>query len=235
MVFYLRSIALIFLLTLPAQAGQSLTLAMAKAQPIIVGGAIVKAAYEKIDIDATLKVLPTKRAFEEAISGTLDGDVGRMDGLSREFPSLIQIPVPINTVDGVAITCYSHIGIRSAKDLYRYRVGIRSGVKFSEELTKGLPTTKAENWNKLFELLKMGRLDVVIAFRGIEHTQNNRLRTTCFTVNEPPLVRHHVYHYLHTKHRDLVPIITDTLQTMHDSGEMAKIREQALKRIRSDQ
>jgi polar amino acid transport system substrate-binding protein len=47
----------------------------------------------------------------------------------------------------------------------------------------------------------------------------------------PPLERIDIYHYLHERHRDLVPKVGKVIEEMTASGELARLREQLVKQV----
>lgn len=225
----------ILMLAVPVRAEKQLNLVMTSAPPIFRSAEVLKVAYAKIGIQLNITQLPAKRAMEELLTGTIDGDVARIEGLDTHNSQIIQIKVPVNTIEGIALTCNNAIRIQKKEDLKGRRVGIHTGIRFAEELTKGMNPTRAKSWHKLFELLYAERIDVVIAFRGVEEGQVLNSKSQCLHINEPPLDTHNVYHYLNKRHLDIVPVITLILQEMQDSGEMAEILARPVEIIRPGQ
>lgn len=66
--------------------------------------AVVKEAYKRIGYDMDIQWLTGKKALEKSNSGENDGELQRIDGISRKFPNLIQVPIPINFLQGSAFT-----------------------------------------------------------------------------------------------------------------------------------
>jgi ABC-type amino acid transport substrate-binding protein len=62
---------------------------------------------------------------------------------------------------------------------------------------------------------------VVLKKLGIE----NRVRLLT-----PPLQKNEIYHFLHEKHRDLIPKVEQTLNEMQASGELERLRKQIIAR-----
>ena len=42
----------------------------------------------------------------------------------------------------------------------------------------------------------------------------------------PPLQKNEIYHFLHEKHRDLIPKVEQVLSEMQSSGELERLRKQ---------
>jgi len=143
---------------------------------------------------------------------------------------LIQVPIPINKHEGVAFSYRDDITIEGWESLNNIRVGRLIGILFSEEGLKNATKVKASsNLNRLFDLLAAGRLDVVVYVREELALQQERYQDQRLHILEPPLSVDFLYHYLHAKHKDLVPRITRELQQMQKESEIDEIREQAMK------
>jgi len=65
---------------------------------------IMKNIYKQLDIDLKLIKFPTKRAITAANRYEVDGELSRVAGLSKQYKNLIQIPIPINSIN---ITVFS--------------------------------------------------------------------------------------------------------------------------------
>lgn len=221
-------ILLLALLSVPAYAQETITLSMPRAEPIQVAAEVLKAAYAKLGVEVRIHAMPAQRALQDAVHGVVDGDVGRMVGLEKTFPSLVPVTVPVNSIDAVVFTCSPDVDIRSKADLARYRVGVRRGIRFAEKLTQGTPRTMCNSWNEAFDLLFIGRVDAVIASTRLMHEQRKRDATGCLRMLDPPLIHHSVLHYLNKRNKHLVPRIEAVLREMDATGESAAIRQQAI-------
>jgi ABC-type amino acid transport substrate-binding protein len=80
-------------------------------------------------------------------------------------------------------------------------------------------------------MLDAGRIDLLITARinGLLMTKDLGLGT--IKPLSPPLSRLWVYHYLHERHKDLVPIIDAVFKAMQESGELEALREQATQQL----
>lgn len=235
----IRILSILFFLILtatPAFANRMLILGGAEHEVTEVSLAILKAAYAKMDIKAVERMYPSKRSLVEAANGSIDGEINRIKNTEQEYPSLIRIPVVINSFDSVVYSCrtpYSIDGWDSIKDL---RIGILRGIRYAERATRDMQKVTIESsYNKLFDLLKIGRIDVVVSSRPEGFIQRRRPGGECIFTNEPPIDRKELYHFIHKKHADLVPQLTRILKSMKESGEMAAIKEKATAEYRSRQ
>jgi len=124
---------------------------------------ILEEAYERIGIAVEFNNLPGKRSLKTSSKGVADGETNRIGGLSKSYPSLIQIDVPMYPLIGTAFAIGDDLPIKTWGDLKSYRVGVVGGVKFYAEPIKGMERTEASDYRKLFNLLAHGRIGVALA------------------------------------------------------------------------
>lgn len=216
------------LVATPSIAQQALTFAMPDDGIAYSSLAVLKEAYSRLDIPVEGAAMPAARALAESDRGRTDGEVNRIASIEPAHPDLIRIDVPVNYLEGIAYTCDPKIIVSGWESIRLHRVGIKIGIQYAEQRTQDMPhVTRVHNFNKLFDLLFAGRLDVVVASREMGNLQFARQPGRCLIANVPPLESLPLYHYLHKSNANLVPAITDVLRKMSDSGEAAAIRERA--------
>ncbi|QGY38599.1 transporter substrate-binding domain-containing protein [Pseudodesulfovibrio cashew] len=234
----LAALILLLLLALPAWAEKTLYLGGAVHEVTAVSFEILKAAYAKLGIKAKTRFYPSKRAVSESAAGFTDGEVNRVNGLEKTFPTLIQVPVPINSIDSIAYSLETPMRVDGWDSLKNLRIGIMRGIRYAEIATRDMKhVTTRDSYDQLFDLLRRHRLDVVISSRPEGYWpegywQEKRLGDVGIITNEPPVVSFALYHYLHEKNRELVPAITRVLKSMRESGEMEHIRQEATREYR---
>lgn len=221
---------MIFPLFITSQAGaKTLTFsAISTSKTPEVGILVLHEAYGQMGIRPAMKKLPGERALRAANSGKTDGELHRIKAMMKPYTNLIRVDVPINHIEGVAYTKDPSLTVRNWQDLGKVKSGGVRGIKWFEKNTKGIAVQKYASFSDLFKALKVGRIQVGMANRinGITHIAGMGL--TGVTPIEPPLVRLPLYHYLHKRHKELVPRLTTILQTMEKKGRIAAIRRQAL-------
>jgi len=192
-----------------------------------------RAAYAKLGIEARGVRLPAARALAQSAAGVTDGEVHRIDAIKERHPQLLQIPIPVNTLEGVAITCGRDVDTTPPGAISGNRIGIKIGNRYAERLVQGMPSvTPLVDERKLVDMLVAHRLDIVVGDRPWANTLLAAPGTACLRINEPPLVTVPLYHYLHERHRDLVPAVTDALRELRDSGEMRRIVQRVTEDLR---
>lgn len=232
----LAVIAFILMLVLPARAEETIRLGYIN-QPLSYSSlAVLKAAYARIGYTVEPVTGPAARLLADTAAGLTDGEVHRIQAIGAKYPSLIKVGVKINTVDGILLSCDRIYDIASVEDLTPYKVAIRIGNRYAEDLTKTLPNIiKTPDAEKMIELLLKKRVDMVLTDPPFAMTQQSLPGRECLHINEPPLVSIPLYHYLHERYAHLVPRITEVLREMVRSGEADNIRRKALEDVLSQQ
>ncbi len=215
----LAALFLILSLALPVHAEQTLTFGYIGAPLSYSSLSVLKAAYEKIGINAKGLKLPAARALASSDAGLTDGEVHRIQSIEKQHPQLIRIKVPINKVEGMALSCGKAIDTSSVEAIRNYRIGIKIGTRYAEKMTEGMPSVTAlTHEDKLVKLLLGNRLDIIIGDRPWAETLIEYPDQNCLRINEPPLVVTPLYHYLHRRHAKLVPHITLFLKELQQIG-----------------
>jgi len=193
---------------------------------------VLEKAYTRLGIAIKYLPLPGERALRTSNSGQIDGEVFRIANVSKRYKNLIQIPTPINTLPGIAFSIDKDFRVQGWQSLKPYQLGIQNGIKFAERGTQGMNPVVVDTNKQLFRMLNSGRIDVAIA------AQTNGLKTLAdlklvdVKMLQPAIDIYPLYHYLHKKHANLVPLIDVVLQGMRNSGEIRAIREERLEQFR---
>ena len=196
------------------------------------GTQILKEAYQSLGINLTIKVQPASRGLVSANNGSIDGEVNRIPGLNEKFGNLLMVDVPVFFVNIVPISARSDIKIESWNDLKKYKVGTMNGLKIAEKhLDPLMPYKKAPNFESLFSMLAKKRIEVAIApyMDSLEHI---KAKGHSFKVHEKSLDQIKLFHYLHKKHKDLLPDITKSLKALEQNGRIQSYFESVAKSLK---
>ncbi|UVO39689.1 transporter substrate-binding domain-containing protein [Bradyrhizobium arachidis] len=200
-----------------------------------VGGEMLRAVYAKLNIKLEFEDVPGKRALALSSSGELDGEIQRIGTLSRDYPTLLQVTPAINYIEPAVFTTKLHFDVDGWNSIRNYSIGIVRGVGSSEAGTRGMDrvtaTTGIEN---MIRMLDADRFDVMVTdlFSGLVAVRKLNLQARIYPLS-PPLERINIYHYLHERHRDLVPKVGQVIAQMQASGELAALREALVKQVLS--
>jgi len=202
-----------------------------------VGGEMLRAVYAKLNIKLEFEDVPGKRALALSSAGEVDGEIQRIGTLSRDYPTLIQVTPAINYIEPAVFATKLRFDVDGWNSIKDYSIGIVRGVGSSEAGTRGMArvtaTTSLEN---MVRMLDADRFDVMVTdlFSGLVAVRKLDLQARIHPLS-PPLERIHIYHYLHERHRDLVPKVGKVIAQMEASGELATLREALVKRVLSAQ
>jgi len=193
--------------------------------------AVLRAAYARLGIDIVIERLQGQKALEASNSGTADGEVQRIDGITRSFKNLIQIPIPINYLEGTVFSKRYNFPIQGWFSLEPFRVGIVKGILFAERGTKGMNVHVADDYPALVKLLENDQIDVAVMPRingrvAIKQSDAKGIRELGGVLETLML-----YHYLHQKHKDLVPKVTKQLKEILLDGVTRQLRTKAHEKL----
>lgn len=185
---------------------------------------VLAEAYRRIGIEIVVEKAPAERSLRLASNGLSDGELFRIDGIEKKYKNLIKIPVAINELEAVVFTHRNDIQVQGWQSLAKYRVGIRRGIKFSEQGTKGMAVLIANRNQDLFGALQRERIDIAIINRvnGLQLLSQQDLSP--IHPIQPAIEKYPLYHYLHKKFSHLAPQLTQELEFMEKSGRITEIR-----------
>lgn len=190
---------------------------------------ILTEAYERIDCDVEILSVPAGRALVMSDRGESDGEAARGPVAEDLFENLIRVPTVLYTNAVVAFAKNREIDVAAGWGaLAPYKLGSVIGYKFIEKETTGYDRTLVSCHDKLFLMLQNDRLDVALTgYLDVMASLNDfDLEEICLL--SPPLARIPMYHYLHKKHADLVPLIDTSLRQMREEGRMDAILNEIL-------
>ena len=198
-----------------------------------VGGELLRVVYARLNISVEFADVPGKRALALSSAGELDGEIHRIANLAQTYPTLLQISPAINYIEPSVFTTTLRFDVRGWDSIREYSIGIVRGVGSSEAGTRGMSrVTAATSLENMIQMLDAGRFDLMITdlFSGRAAVAKLKLQSRIAPLS-PPLQRIYIYHYLHERHRDLATRVAAVIQEMDASGELARLREQLVKRV----
>jgi polar amino acid transport system substrate-binding protein len=197
-----------------------------------VGGELLKVVYSRLAIQVELIDLPAKRALLESSEGRLDGEVHRNINVQTQYPTLLMIRPALNYIEPSVFSSKAAPAVTGWDAIKSYRIGIVRGVGTSEDGTRGMASVLPVNTlDQLMQMLAEDRMDVAVSdsFSGLAVIKKLGLAGR-IKVLTPPLQKNEIYHFLHEKHRDLVPRVEQVLREMQASGELERLRKQLIER-----
>lgn len=174
--------------------------------------------------------LPAERALINANSGIDDGDMNRIGGLDKFYTNLIQVSEKTFSMEFTAFSRTVNFKTSDWNSLKPYSVGIINGWKILEKnVPESVELIKVKNPQQLFSLLSNNRVDVILfgKWQGLNYINKNNIKGV--KLLQPALAGRDMFVYFHKKHKDLVPLFTQSLREMKKEGVYKRIFDQTLK------
>jgi polar amino acid transport system substrate-binding protein len=157
--------------------------------------------------------------------------VQRILAVQEQYPTLIAVQPSFNSIEPSAFV-RSGVSLRvdGWKSIAQHSVGIVRGVGSSERGTQGMPTVQpVTTMENLMQSLEAGRFEVAVndRFSGLLVIRKLGLEGKVQPL-EPPLEHIPLHHFLHERHRDLVPKVGLVVRGMQASGELDRLRQQVM-------
>lgn len=181
-------------------------------------------AYTRMGYELKFVDLPAERSLMKSNTGSLDGEVNRIKGIETKYGNLIMVPVAVNFFEGVVFTKRHDFRVNGWASLRPFTIAIRIGTKFAEYRTAEMNVTKFSTYEKIFLLLYNDRYDICVSSRMTGLYQIKKQNLIGIKTLEPPLETINLYHYVHLKHKALIPMISKELQRMDQEGILHKER-----------
>lgn len=173
--------------------------------------------YRRAGLQITLTLLPTARSIEIANDGTADAEAVRTAEAASHYANLRQVPEPLITLDFRAFTLGSALQGEGWRSLAGHHPCIVLGGKLVESRTAGLDREIAKSTSAALKMLRAGRCDMVIGDQFFWlYADGSEMGPFCqgaASLETVPL-----YHYVHFRHEDLVPALTQAIRDMHREG-----------------
>ncbi|MGL1861021.1 MAG: transporter substrate-binding domain-containing protein [Pseudodesulfovibrio sp.] len=194
----------------------------------------MREAYGRLGYDIIVRQLPAERALVTSDSGSVDGEAGRLSVIEKSNLNLIRVPTPIYETRVVVWSLDKDLDVSEGwKSVARYKLGTLLGFKYVEAKTYKMNRVLVPTNEKLFEMLKHKRIDIVVLslFEGLTTLKGMGLDNV-YTL-DPPLGVLPVYHYLHEKNAKLVPQIDKVFREMEEEGRFVEIVKELEAELRS--
>lgn len=189
---------------------------------------IVEEAYRRIGLPVEFRAFSAAEALRQSNAGEVDAELQRIDGISARFPNLVQVPIPINMILGVAYSRKYRFPVTGWHSLRPYQVGIVEGILFAEVNTSGMDVRRYKTYAELIAALGRDEVDVAVMPRIEGRSMLGSNGFDDIVEMEGVLESQFLYHYVNRKRGDLVERLIPVLKEMLTSGETRRIHDRAL-------
>lgn len=192
------------------------------------GIAILTDAYSQLNLKIQVTELPSQRSLQMTRTSQLDGELGRIEAISLDYPELIKVDVPLLTFTFVAITNKKALALVPVEELHNYRIGVTWGAKMNDYIDiPGVNMTKTFNTEQLRQMLTSGRIDfAIIPSAFVPIWQQGADDLTLYSSNYS-VGSFDIFHYLNPGHSQLAQQLTRVLSAMKKNGVLRKYHKQA--------
>jgi hypothetical protein len=198
----------------------------------VVGAEILRVVYAKAGIPIEIIPVSGERALLESSEGRLDGEVHRIFEVDSIYPDLIKVPTAINYIESTVFSKNKNFLVTGCHSLKGKLIGRVRGIKYAEFCTRNMGNVAIfSDSRSLMKSLNNDIIDFAITanFNGL--VQLEKLGFHSIIALKPALGQKPLFHYLHKKHRKLIPKIDGIIIAMTESGELNLIRQQQIQSI----
>ena len=184
-------------------------------------------AYRRIDVEVEFRGFEAAEALKVSSSGQTGAELQRIDGVQRRYPTLIQVPIPINYIQGMAVSKKYNFPVLGWHSLQPYKIGIVKGIIFAERGTEGMDVKVAETYPELIQWIDEGKVDVGVMPRISGLDALNQSGKEDIGEMDGILETLLSYHYLHESRADLKKPLSKVLKEMLLDGTTQRLRKEA--------
>ncbi|MCX4029258.1 transporter substrate-binding domain-containing protein [Endozoicomonas sp. SM1973] len=180
---------------------------------------IIRMAYQKLGINIHFLRLPAERSLVLTNQAVTDGELFRIDNINLAYPNLIKVPTPYLVAEHMAFSKTKQFTVKGWESVKPYRICFRIGYKVAEHNTRGFNIVLVNTNQQALHMLNSNRVEVVILDRLIGLNSIQSLGFKDIKMLTPPLQTTPLFHYLHKKHKKLVPKLNTIIQE-HRQGKV---------------
>ena len=198
-----------------------------------VGQLIIETVYQQMGIEVNMLAQPASRSERSLNMGMLDGEVMRIYAYGEMNHNVIRVPTSYYTVETVAFIKKDR-GITSitTDNLHLFSVARVRGIKHTQMVSKDLRNVaELTSSHQLIRFVHLGRSDIALTSRA-EGLFTIRTQGFDDVIDiAEPLNTLPLFHYLHKKHADLVPLVDKKIRELKASGKLSEIISAAERQI----
>ncbi len=197
---------------------------------------VMREAYRRLGYEIEVRQFPGERALIQADRGIVDGELARLETVREMYGNLVMVPESIHELRNVVLTKNADFTLAGWESLKPYTVLSRRGYKYFEGKCREYQINYqlVNSFEDMVKILHAGRYDVglVTMLDGLKTMKDMGIRDLRFM--EPPLEIIPIYHFLHKKHTNLVPLVSEKLKELKREGYIKKIEDQVVLELKAD-
>lgn len=208
---------------------QSLNIAIIRNTPDQkIAAKILTVVYEKLGISVRFIEQPGKRSLKSSSAGILDGETARIYSIGNIYPTLIRVPTSYISLPVTVFSKNHQFTVSGWSSLKNHDVAMVRGMQYAKDGLKKGEVEKIHILNdvkKMMLFLDKGRADVAISsqFNGRFSLKEKGINSI-YSLS-PPITELKIYHYLHVKHKSLIPKVDQQIRLMKKNGELKRLED----------
>ena len=192
------------------------------------GMSVVADAYAELGLKAEFQYYSAAEALALSNDGKVDAELQRIDGIDNRFSNLVQVPIPINVIQGAVFSKKYRFPVSGWHSLRPYKIGIVRGILFAEQQTTGMDRVVFDSYEALIEALDNETVDVGVIPRIGGLAALKSLQREGIHEMEGVLETLFLYHYVHVSRKDLADRLAPVFKRMLLSGQTRAARDRVL-------
>ena len=164
---------------------------------------VITRAYQRLGVEVRFEMSTGGDSLVAPECDRFDGETSRIDGADQTYDHLVQVPIPVGYIQGMAYSKKYSFPVRGWHSLRPYKIGVVRGILFSAQGTDGMDVVEADSFAELIDWIADGVVEVGVMSRVIaEHTIRESGREG---IQQLPglLETIFLYHYVHERRREL--------------------------------
>jgi len=184
---------------------------------------VLESAYAPLGYTLTYQQLPLARSFIEANLGRLDGLRARVSSSAERYPNLVAVPFALFDFEVLLVGKRNHCGYCQLRQLNTVATirGFKALDDYFSQLAYQPAIVRLTNVLQVLDMLQKGRVDAII-LPSNAFSQNHWQDIN--TWSKYPLISHPDFHFLHKKHKQLIPLVLAEMQRMQRQGKLQSLR-----------
>jgi len=182
---------------------------------------VLTQAYQQLGITVSFLTLPGKRSLKYSNSGEVDGEMLRMEGIETDYPNLLRVPIALCSLN-FTVVANVEMNATSFSDLKGIDIGITRGYVNEERIAAkfDLNVIKVVRNEDLVNMLLKDRVKAIFTTE-LEAEKMSRAHEGNKFYKQDALTQNlFLYHYLHNKNEELLPLITLELRRLQKLGKI---------------
>lgn len=185
---------------------------------------LLEQAYGNLGYQIKYRRVPLARSFVEANTGRLDGLRARVGSVADKYPNLVKVPFRLLDFKLVMLADRRVCGACDLSQLSHIVVprGFKAFEDFIATQDLKLNITEVTSIQQALDILTAGKVQAAVMSdtnvpSSYYHLNHHWIKQTLAILPD--------YHYLNSKHKNLVPKLLTEMQKLDSNGQVARLRE----------